>query len=153
MGFHGVERRFQKRGEARGVSVIEDYAHHPAEIAAVIAAAGPLTKSRLLVAFQPHRFTRTQLLMNEFGPAFEGAAAVLLTDIYSASEEPIPGVDVDALAATVRKTFRGDVRVVKAVADVPGAVARIARHGDVILLLGAGSIGSMWRAVLDELER
>jgi UDP-N-acetylmuramate--alanine ligase len=151
--FHGVERRFQKRGETRGVWVIEDYGHHPTEIAAVIAAARPMTRGRLLIAFQPHRFTRTQLLMSEFGPAFEGADAVLLTDIYGASGEPLPGVDADALAAAVRKTFRGDVRIVKAVADVPGALARIARHGDVIVLLGAGSIGSIWPAVLDELER
>jgi UDP-N-acetylmuramate--alanine ligase len=151
--FHGAERRFQKRGEARGVSVIEDYGHHPTEIAAVVAAARPMTEGRLLIAFQPHRFTRTQLLMNEFGPAFEGADAVLLTDIYSASEEPLPGVDVDALAAAVRATFRGDVRVVKAVADVPAALARMAGRGDLIVLLGAGSIGSMWPAVLEELER
>jgi UDP-N-acetylmuramate--alanine ligase len=151
--FHGVERRFQKRGEARGVWVVEDYGHHPTEIAAVIAAARPMTRGRLLIAFQPHRFTRTQLLMSEFGPAFEGADAVLLTDVYGASEEPLPGVDVDALAAAVQETFRGDVRVVKAVADVPGALARIARRGDVIVLLGAGSIGSIWPAVLDELER
>jgi UDP-N-acetylmuramate--alanine ligase len=151
--FHGAERRFQKRGEARGVSVIEDYGHHPTEIAAVVAAARPMTRGRLLIVFQPHRFTRTQLLMDEFGPAFEGADVVVLTDIYGASEEPLPGVDVETLTVAVRRTFCGDVRVVKAVADVPGALARIARRDDVIVLLGAGSIGSIWRTVLDELER
>jgi UDP-N-acetylmuramate--alanine ligase len=151
--FHGAERRFQQRGNVHGILVVEDYGHHPTEIAAVIAAAAPIATGRLIVAFQPHRFSRTQLLMDEFGPAFAGADALVLTDIYGASEEPIPGVDAAALAAAIQKTYRGDLHLVRGVSDVPAALARIARHGDLVLLLGAGSIGSIWRKVLSELER
>jgi UDP-N-acetylmuramate--alanine ligase len=151
--FQGAERRFHKRGDVNGISVVEDYGHHPTEIAAVIAAARPMTAGRLIVAFQPHRFSRTQSLMKEFGTAFEGADAVVLTDIYSAGEDPIPGVTVDSLAATVRASFRGELQTVKSVADVPHALGRMARRGDLILLAGAGSIGSIWPAVLHELER
>jgi UDP-N-acetylmuramate--alanine ligase len=150
--FHGVERRFQKRGEANGILVVEDYGHHPTEIAAVIAAARPVTKGRLIAAFQPHRFSRTQSLMNDFGPGFAGADEVVLTDIYPAGEDPIPGVNVESLAAAVRGAFGGEVHVVKPLADVPRALGRIARSGDLILLFGAGSIGEIWPAVLDEIE-
>lgn len=151
--FQGAERRFQLRGDVNGISVVEDYGHHPTEIAAVVAAAKPIAKGRLIVAFQPHRFSRTQMLMNEFGPAFVGADALVLTDIYSAGEDPTPGVDTSALAAAVRTTYRGDLHLVNGVNEVPGVLARIARNGDLILLLGAGSIGSIWRKVLDEIER
>ena len=104
-GFHGAERRFQRRGEADGVTVVEDYGHHPTEIAAVVAAAKPIAAGRLIVAFQPHRFTRTQFLMSEFGRAFAGADVVVLTDIYAAGEDPIAGVTLDALADAVRGGF------------------------------------------------
>jgi len=151
--FRGAERRFQWRGEVNGVTVVEDYGHHPTEIAAVIAAAKPIAKGRLIVAFQPHRFSRTQQLMHDFGPSFAGADALVLTDIYAASEEPIAGVDVDALAKAIRRDFPGDLEVVNATADVPRALAHRARAGDLIVLLGAGSIGALWRDVLGELER
>jgi UDP-N-acetylmuramate--alanine ligase len=151
--FQGAERRFQKRGETNGISVFEDYGHHPTEIAAVIAAARPMTSGRLIVAVQPHRFTRTRSLMNDFGPALAGADAVVLTDIYGAGEDPIAGVDVNRLADAIRQSFVGDLRVVKALEEVPRALKAVARSGDVIMLLGAGSIGSIWPAVLNELER
>ncbi len=151
--FQGAERRFQRRGEANRVSVVEDYGHHPTEIAAVIAAARPIAKGRLIVAFQPHRFSRTQSLMNEFGWAFSGADAVFLTDIYPASEDPIPGVDVEAMAGAVRTSFTGDLRVVNALNDLPVALARFAKPDDLIVLLGAGSIGSIAPGVLNELSR
>jgi UDP-N-acetylmuramate--alanine ligase len=131
---------------------VEDYGHHPTEIAAVIAAARPVTQGRLIVAFQPHRFSRTQSLMNDFGPGFGGADVVVLTDIYPAGEDPIPGVNVESLAAAVRSAFGGEVQVVKILADVPRALGRIARSGDLILLLGAGSIGAIWPAVVDEIK-
>jgi UDP-N-acetylmuramate--alanine ligase len=152
--FQGAERRFQRRGEANGVSVVEDYGHHPTEIAAVVAAARPIAvPGRLIVAFQPHRFSRTQALMNEFGRAFGGADALFLTDIYPAGEDPISGVDADALAAAVRQNFAGELHVVRALADVPAALARFARPGDLIVLLGAGSIGSMAPRLLSELGK
>jgi UDP-N-acetylmuramate--alanine ligase len=150
--FQGAERRFQRRGEASGVAVVEDYGHHPTEIAAVMAAAGPIAKGRLIVAFQPHRFSRTQLLMSEFGQAFRGADALFLTDIYAAGEDPIPGVDLNVLAGAVRTSFSGDVHVVPELANLPSALARFARDGDLILLLGAGSIGSIAQGVVNELK-
>jgi UDP-N-acetylmuramate--alanine ligase len=151
--FQGAERRFQRRGDASGVSVVEDYGHHPTEIAAVIAAAKPMVKGRLIVAFQPHRFSRTQSLMKEFGGAFADADAVFLTDIYAAGEDPIAGVDVGALSDAVRRSFTGSVHVVKPLKDMPAALAQFARPGDLILLLGAGSIGSIAPGVLDELRK
>jgi UDP-N-acetylmuramate--alanine ligase len=152
-GFHGAERRFEVHGEANGVTVVEDYAHHPTEIAAVIAAAKPGTRGRLIVAFQPHRYSRTQVLMEEFGHAFAGADVVVLTDIYAASEDPIPGVDLEALAEKVGTQFRGDLQAIKSLDDLPEVLARQARPNDLVLLLGAGSIGSIWRSVLRELEK
>ena len=151
-GFHGAERRFQRRGEARGVAVVEDYGHHPTEIAAVVATAKPIAAGRLILAFQPHRFTRTQFLLNEFGRAFDGADALVLTDIYAAGEEPIAGVTLEALADVVRGGFTGDLRIARALADVPRELAAMANPGDLIVLLGAGSIGSIAGAVLTALE-
>jgi UDP-N-acetylmuramate--alanine ligase len=147
-GFLGAERRFQRRGEAGGVEVVEDYGHHPTEIAAVVAAAKPIAAGRLILAFQPHRFTRTQFLLSEFGRAFEGADALVLTDIYAAGEDPIAGVTLDALADRVRGGFTGELRIVRALADVPRELAAMARPGDLIVLLGAGSIGSIAGPVL-----
>jgi UDP-N-acetylmuramate--alanine ligase len=148
VGFHGAERRFQQHGEAGGVTVVEDYGHHPTEIAAVVAAAKPIPTGRLILAFQPHRFTRTQVLLSEFGRSFTGADVVVLTDIYAAGEDPIAGVTLDSLVEAVRSGFSGDVRVVRALADVPGDLASIAKSGDLIVLLGAGTIGSIARPVL-----
>ena len=112
-----------------------------------------MTRRRMLVAFQPHRFTRTQSLMHDFGPALAGADAVVLTDIYAAGEDPINGVNIESLAGAVGASFRGELRVVKRLEDVPREIAAIAADGDVIVLLGAGSIGSIWPAVVNELER
>jgi UDP-N-acetylmuramate--alanine ligase len=149
--FRGAERRFQLRGEANGVTVVEDYGHHPTEIAAVIAAAKPIAKGRLIVAFQPHRFTRTHFLMTEFGRAFEGADVVVLTDIYAAAEDPIEGVTLEALAKAVARDFSGELYTTPLLNDVPEALARLAAPSDLIVLLGAGSIGSIASAVLGEL--
>jgi len=147
-GFHGAERRFQRRGEANGIVVVEDYGHHPTEIAAVITAAKPATRGRLIVAFQPHRYTRTQFLMNDFGRALAGADIVVMTDIYAAGEDPIPGVTLDALAGAVRTQFAGELRVVPALGDVAAQLAAVSKPDDLVVLLGAGSIGSIAPAVL-----
>jgi UDP-N-acetylmuramate--alanine ligase len=152
-GFTGAERRFQVHGEAGGVTVVEDYGHHPTEIAAVMAAARPGTRGRIIVAFQPHRFSRTQDLMGDFGRAFAGADLVVLTDIYPAGEDPIPGVGLESLARRVADDFHGELQSVASLADVPRALAQAARPGDLIVLLGAGSIGSIWQNVLEELGR
>ncbi len=140
--FRGAERRFEVRGEPHGVLVVDDYGHHPTEIAAVLEAARPLQR-RTIVAFQPHRFTRTAALLDAFGPALAAASHVVLTDIYAAGEEPMPGVTLDALAESVRRCVAGPVDVVPRLDDVPAAIAKIARRGDLVITLGAGSIGTV----------
>lgn len=137
--FRGAERRFDVRGEPRGILVVDDYGHHPTEIAAVLAAARQLNR-RIVVAFQPHRFSRTQALFDAFGPSFDGAAHVVLTDIYAASEEPLAGVTTESLAARMRQQLSVPVDVVPALKDVAPALARLAQPGDVVVTLGAGSI-------------
>ena len=140
--FRGAERRFEVHGEAGGVLVVDDYGHHPTEIAAVLAAARQLNR-RIVVAFQPHRFSRTSALMKAFGPALAGADHIVLTDIYSAGEDPIPGVTIDALAAAIRRDVRAEVDVVPRLDDLVAAIVRVARAGDVVITLGAGSIGGV----------
>ena len=149
--FRGAERRFQLRGEERGVMVVDDYGHHPTEIAAVIAAARAGLDRRVVVVFQPHRYTRTRDLLDEFGRALGGADAIVLTDIYAAGEAPIAGATAEAVEQVVRKTGR-PVTLVKALDDVPAAVARIARPNDLVITLGAGSIGTMPDRILDALK-
>lgn len=150
--FTGAERRFERKGEAGGVMVVDDYGHHPTEIAAVLHAARASGAPRVICVFQPHRFTRTATLMADFGPALALADEIVLTDIYAAGEEPIPGVTLEALAARVRSAATGDVHVVPALEDIPAHVARIARKGDLVITLGAGSIGGLGTQVLEALE-
>ena len=149
--FHGAERRFELRGEARGVMVVDDYGHHPTEIAAVIAAARAGLERRVVVVFQPHRYTRTRDLLEAFGEALGGADEIVLTDIYSAGEAPIAGATADAVEAVVRKTGR-PVRLVRSLDDIPAAVAALARPNDLVITLGAGSIGSMPGRILEALN-
>jgi UDP-N-acetylmuramate--alanine ligase len=149
--FRGAERRFQLRGEARGVMVVDDYGHHPTEIAAVIAAARAGLDRRVVVVFQPHRYTRTRDLLEAFGDALGAADEVILTDIYSAGEAPIEGATAEAVEAEVRRTGR-PVRLVKALDDIPAAVAAAARANDLVITLGAGSIGSMPERILEALQ-
>jgi UDP-N-acetylmuramate--alanine ligase len=150
--FRGAERRFQLRGEEKGVMVVDDYGHHPTEIAAVIAAARAGIDRRVVVVFQPHRYSRTQQLMTEFGTALSAADEIVLTDIYSAGESPIAGVTIDALASTVRAAARGPVHLVAALDEVPAAVAALVRDGDLVLTMGAGSIGTTADRILAALR-
>jgi UDP-N-acetylmuramate--alanine ligase len=140
--FHGVERRFDVRGEPNGILVVDDYGHHPTEIAAVLAAARTLGR-RIVVAFQPHRYSRTASLMEAFGPALAAADHVVLTDIYAAGEDPIAGVTLDTLGAAVRRSVTVPVDLVPRLDDLVPAIVRVARPGDVVITLGAGSIGSV----------
>ena len=149
--FRGAERRFEVKGEPNGILVIDDYGHHPTEIAAVIAAAKPLRR-RIVVAFQPHRYTRTAALMDDFGPSLAGADHVVLTDIYSAGEDPIAGVTIEALAERVRHAAGAPVDVARDLSDVIEAVVAISRPGDVVLTLGAGSIGSVASKLVEALQ-
>jgi UDP-N-acetylmuramate--alanine ligase len=150
-GFRGAERRYQSRGEAGGVTLIDDYGHHPAEVAAVLRTARDGKPSRVIAVFQPHRFTRTRDLLDDFGPALSQADIVVLADIYPAGEPPIAGVTVDALAAAIRPHVPA-LQVVRSIDDVPGAVADLARAGDLVLTLGAGSIGAVPDRILAALE-
>jgi UDP-N-acetylmuramate--alanine ligase len=150
--FRGAERRFQMRGEVRGVMVVDDYGHHPTEIAAVIAAARAGIDRRIVVVFQPHRYSRTSQLLPEFGRALGAADAVVLPDIYAAGEPPIPGVTVEAVADSVRAASGSPVQVVKRIEALPSAVAALARAGDLVITLGAGSIGSVADRILEELR-
>ena len=149
--FRGAERRFERRGEADGVLIVDDYGHHPTEIAAVLAAARATLGRRLVVAFQPHRYTRTHRLMDAFGPALREADEIVLTDIYAASEDAIPGVTIEALAEAVRSGSGRPVRVAKSLDDVIPAILEIARPGDVVITLGAGSIGSLPSRLIEAL--
>jgi UDP-N-acetylmuramate--alanine ligase len=140
--FKGAERRYQTRGEVRGVRVVDDYAHHPTEIAAVLRTGRDGHPFRLVAVFQPHRFTRTRDLMEAFGPALAEADVVLLTDIYGAGEPAIPGISIDALAETIRPAVR-ELHLIRQLDEVPAEVARLARPGDLVITLGAGSIGAV----------
>jgi UDP-N-acetylmuramate--alanine ligase len=144
----GVDRRFSIRGEAQEVLVIDDYGHHPTEIAATLAAAR-LFGRRMVVAFQPHRHSRTKDLLADFAPALSAADEVVLTDIYAAGEAPLPGAGIDALLAT----FASDPRVayVPRADLVPDLAARL-RPGDLLLTLGAGDITQVATDVLARLR-
>ena len=151
--FHGADRRFQRLGEAAGVLVIDDYGHHPTEIRAVLDAARASLGRRLIVAFQPHRYSRTARLMDRFGPALAQADELVLADIYAASEAPIAGVTVEALADAIRPALGGRLHLARTIDDVVGVVAALARPGDAVITLGAGSIGTVGPRVLAALGR
>ena len=136
----GAERRFQRLGEARGVSVVDDYAHHPTEIAATLdAARSAFPGRRVVAAFQPHLFTRTRDFATEFGRALAAADAVFLTEIYPAREKPLPGVTADLIDRQVRSAG-GDVAWRGERSELAAALARAVRDGDVVFTIGAGDI-------------
>ncbi len=150
--FHGAERRYQMRGEVSGVTVVDDYGHHPTEVTAVLRTAREGAPQRLVAVFQPHRYTRTRDLMAEFGPALGLADVVVLTDIYAAGEAPIADITLEVLAARVREHVR-ELIVVPNVADVPSHVAMLVRAGDLVVTLGAGSVGLVADQVLSALRQ
>ena len=150
--FEGAERRFERYGEMSGVVVVDDYAHHPTEIAAVLSAARTTLDRPLIVAFQPHRYSRTQRLFDDFGPALRDADQIVLTDIYAAGEDPIPGITIDAFADAVRRGSRRPVQVVTRIEDLVPALLKVARAGDAVITLGAGSIGTVPKRLLEALR-
>ena len=151
--FRGAERRFEQRGVVSGITIVDDYGHHPTEIAAVLAAARAAAPQRIVVAFQPHRYTRTRDLMHEFGDALAGADEVVLTGIYAASEEPLPGITIEALAGTINLRRSTPVHLVPKLEDMAVRVADLAQSGDLVITLGAGSIASLAGHLVAELER
>jgi UDP-N-acetylmuramate--alanine ligase len=149
--FRGVDRRFQLRGRAAGVSVIDDYGHHPTEIKATLAAARSCGFGKVHVVFQPHRYTRTRDLMEEFTTAFGDADSLFVLDIYAASEKPIEGISGEALAQAIRDKGGVGAEYAGSFADAAVAVAAMAKEGDMILTLGAGSVSQLGPMVLESL--
>jgi UDP-N-acetylmuramate--alanine ligase len=149
--FRGAERRYQRRGVVGGVTVVDDYGHHPTEIAAVLQAARDGAPSRLIAVFQPHRYSRTRDCLHQFGPSLAAADLVVLTDIYAAGEAPIDGISLQSLAEAIRPHVRA-LAVVPRLDDLAAAVADRAVRGDLVITLGAGSIASVGDRVLDALR-
>ncbi len=150
--FNGVDRRFQIIGSAGGVTVIDDYGHHPTEIRATLSAARQCGFGRVHVIFQPHRYTRTQLLLEEFSTAFQDADSVIVLDIYPASEPPIPGITGALLAKRIREVGGQEALYVSSFAEAVRLAANAAASGDAILTLGAGSVSRIGPQVLEQLE-
>ncbi|UCE87909.1 MAG: UDP-N-acetylmuramate--L-alanine ligase [Deltaproteobacteria bacterium] len=151
-GFLGIERRFEDKGTARGVRVVDDYAHHPAEIRATLAAARGLHPGRVIAVFQPHRYTRTRALFDAFATTFNDADVVVITEIYAAGEEKIPGVEATALVDAMRAHGHRAVRHVADLAAVARELAPELEAGDLVLTLGAGNISTLGPLLLEQLE-
>jgi len=147
--FPGADRRFQRKGEAGGVTVVDDYGHHPTEVRATLQAARTVAGSgRIVVLFQPHRYTRLRALMGEFAHAFDGADTVVFTEVYAASEPPIAGVTGEVLADRTRARGHRDVHFCAEVKDLPAFIAPRLRPGDLVLTLGAGTITGVGERLL-----
>ena len=151
-GFTGIHRRFEVKGEPGGVLVIDDYGHHPTEIRATIGAIRDSWKRPLSVVFQPHRFTRTKDLFEEFLTAFEGADRLVLTEIYAAGEDPIPGATGEALYQAIKRKGHLDVEFVADKNDIVERLAGELSSGDVVLTLGAGDIYRVGEALVERLK-
>jgi UDP-N-acetylmuramate--alanine ligase len=151
--FQGVKRRFTKTGEAGGVTVIDDYGHHPVEISAVLKAARQMvegTSARIIAVAQPHRYSRLSDLMNEFATCFNEADTVFVADVYAAGESPIVGVSAESLVERLSESGHNDARYLKGGAEsLPAEIAAMAQSGDFVICLGAGDI-TAWAAALPE---
>jgi len=150
--FSGVDRRFQVRGKERGITVVDDYGHHPTEIRATLDGARLCGFERIHVLFQPHRFSRTFHLMDEFGRAFHHADSVFVLDIYAASEKPIAGVTAEALVERIRQFGHRSVEYVGTMARGVERLLEVARAGDLVLTLGAGNVWQAGETVLQRLR-
>ena len=150
--FIGAKRRFETKGHVAGVWVVDDYAHHPTEIKATLKAAKELEKHRVICVFQPHRYTRTQLLLEEFATAFTAADELYMTDIYSSGEDPIPGIDGRSIPDRIEALTDMHVNYVPNVDDIPATLKRIVRPNDLVITMGAGSINQYGPKLLALLE-
>jgi UDP-N-acetylmuramate--alanine ligase len=150
--FRGVDRRFQLRGKAAGVSVIDDYGHHPTEIRATLAAAKQCGYRKIHVIFQPHRYTRTRDLMDEFATAFEDADSLHVLDIYPASEQPIEGITGETLTQRISEKGNASAKYAGSFEDAVLAATANAQEGDMILTLGAGSVSQLAPMLVEKLE-
>jgi UDP-N-acetylmuramate--alanine ligase len=150
--YRGVERRWQLRGEAGGVTVIDDYAHHPTEVRATLGAARPGPWRRVVAVFQPHRYSRTRAFATEFGSAFAGADRVVVTDVYGAGEEPVPGVTGKLVADAVCRALPGrPVAYLPHRDELVSYLAATSRPGDAVLTLGAGDVTAVGEELLDRI--
>jgi UDP-N-acetylmuramate--alanine ligase len=150
--FRGVDRRFQLRGRVAGISVVDDYGHHPTEIKATLAAARQCGFKRIHVIFQPHRYTRTEALLNEFGAAFADADSVFVLDIYPASEQPIEGINGELVATKIRQLGGPQACYRSNFAEATADVVAGAAPGDLVMTLGAGNISQVALQVLERLQ-
>jgi len=147
--FAGVGRRFEDKGTAGGVRVVDDYAHHPVEVAATLAAARGVHDGRIVAVFQPHLFSRTRALAREFGEALSLADIVVVTDIYAAREAPVPGVDGTLVMSSI--SGPDEMMFVPLLADVPSVLVPDLRPGDLVITMGAGDITTLGPRILEAL--
>ena len=150
--FRGVDRRFQLKGKAAGVTVIDDYGHHPTEIKATLSAARQCGFRKVHVIFQPHRYSRTQALMEEFAMAFGDAETIWVLDVYPASEAPIEGVTGEVLAERIRQQSGKDAKYQGSFSEAAHAAVAAAEEGDMILTLGAGNVSQLGASILEKLQ-
>lgn len=150
--FHGAKRRFQNKGRVQNILVVDDYAHHPTEIAATLKAAREIKPNKIVCIFQPHRYSRTQLLLKDFGGAFAEADMLILTDIYSAGEEKISGVSGESILQEVLSTTNQDVSYIPNREDIAAAIKDRLSSGDLVITMGAGDIYKTGEELLDLLK-
>ncbi len=150
--FSGVQRRFQIKGEAGGIIVVDDYGHHPTEVKATLAAAARGLERRVVVVFQPHRYTRTQHLLEDFFTAFNQADKLIVMDIYAAGEKPIPGISGQALYEGIKKYGHKDVTYIPAREKVVDHLLGALRKGDLMITLGAGDVWKIGEEVVERLK-
>ncbi|MBU0900124.1 UDP-N-acetylmuramate--L-alanine ligase [bacterium] len=150
--YRSVERRFQIKGNVNGILIIDDYAHHPTEIKATLESASKSVKRRIIVVFQPHRFSRTKFLYQEFGKAFHLAHEVIVTDIYAAGEAPIEGVEASLIVEEIRKNGQDKVRYISNFEEIIRYLKKIAQPNDLIITLGAGNIYQVSSNLVKELK-
>jgi len=151
--FGGVERRFERKGTEHGITVVDDYGHHPVELRATLAAARAVGAERIVAVFQPHRYTRTRDLFDEFARAFHDADVLVLTEVYAAGEDKLPGIDAAALASAASAAGHRDVRFVAELEELPEALVPELRAGDLVITLGAGNVSSVGGRLLAALAR
>ena len=149
--FNGTKRRFQTKFKNENVWIVDDYAHHPTEIQTTIKAARQTNPKRLVVAFQPHRYTRTQLLRKEFGSCFKGADLLILTDIYAASEDPIPGISGKTIVDEVKMQTGVEAVYIEKLSDIALWLKENMQKGDLIITMGAGNIYTVGETLANEL--
>jgi UDP-N-acetylmuramate--alanine ligase len=151
-GFAGIQRRLEIKGREGGIVVVDDYAHHPAEILATLDAARRGWDKKILVVFQPHRYTRTQLCFEEFLGAFHDADSVIVSDIYPAGEKELMGVHARRLAEGIRRQGHKEVHYMEGFPEIVSHLSEVCREGDMVLTLGAGDVYQVGEMLLKELK-